>query len=163
MGMGNSNESYAAKNRPSNVVESDAMKELLCPCGCKREDIFLCKCERAADLRAWVISLVSATDPTTGKPFDMADKGGRERAYEHALNEYVKKFGEQTLATPRSSFSWIFPSLAVIGGLGLIFVAGRRFITRSKRADAAAPAVAAPTAADEKYVDKLDDELAETD
>ncbi|MBA3391037.1 MAG: cytochrome c biogenesis protein CcsA [Deltaproteobacteria bacterium] len=162
MGMGDTSVGWASMNRPSNDAESDAMKELLCPCGCKREDIFLCKCQSAANLRGWVIQLVNAKDEQ-GKPrFDLATKAGREQAYDHAIDEYVAKYGEQVLATPRSSFSWLLPSLGVIGGLGLLFVVGRRFIGRG-RAEATALAAATPAVVDDIYADKLDDELAETD
>jgi hypothetical protein len=63
--------------------------------------------------------------------------------------------------------SWIFPSLAVVGGLGLLFVAGRRIIARGQGEAAARPGAAAAATgaagADDKYTDKLDDELADTD
>jgi cytochrome c-type biogenesis protein CcmH/NrfF len=147
------------------------MKELLCPCGCKRESIFICKCGPAADLRSWVQSLVNEQDAQGQPRFDLATEKGRDAAYDYALDSYVARFGEQTLATPRSSFSWLFPSIAVVGGLGLLFVAGRRIISRGKSAAAvgepaqpAATATAAKsTSADDKYADKLDDELADTD
>jgi hypothetical protein len=159
--MGDTSVGWASMNRPTNEVESDAMKELLCPCCCKREDIFLCKCQTASGLRAWVIDLVNERDAATGQPrFDLSTKAGRESAYKHALDTYVAQYGTQSLATPESSISWLFPSLGVIGGLGLLFVVGRRFIGRSKDQPAA---VAAAPAVDDAYADKLDDELAKTD
>jgi cytochrome c-type biogenesis protein CcmH/NrfF len=167
MGMGDTNVSYASKARPQNPAENDAMKELLCPCGCKRESIFICKCGPAADLRAWIQSLVNERDEQGQPRFDLATKAGLSAAYDHAVNAYVARFGEQVLATPRSSFSWILPSIAVIGGLGLLFVAGRRIIARGRGPTPAKPAVAAAattsTPADDKYADKLEDELADTD
>jgi hypothetical protein len=76
----------------------------------------------------------------------------------------VTKYGEQSLATPHSSFSWLLPSIAFVGGLSLVFIAGRRIITRGRGQVAAKPAAAAATpAADDKYTDKLEDELADTD
>ncbi|MDQ3365836.1 MAG: cytochrome c biogenesis protein CcsA [Myxococcota bacterium] len=162
MGMGDTSVGWASMNRPSNAAESDAMKELLCPCGCKREDIFLCKCQSASTLRGWVIELVNEKD-ATGKPrFDLNTKSGREQAYDYALDQYVAKYGEQSLATPRSSFSWLLPSLGVIGGLGLLFVVGRRFVGRGRAQAAAGAGIMPPTATDDVYADKLDDELADT-
>ena len=166
MGMGDGSVSHAAKSRPSNPAEDAAMKELLCPCGCKRENIYICKCATAADLRAWVINLVNERDDQGRPRFDLSTKAGLDAAYDHAVNVYVAKYGEQTLSTPRSSFSWLLPSLAAVGGLGLLLVAGRRYIGRGRAAEAAAAAtaVAAATAeGDDEYADKLDDELAETD
>jgi hypothetical protein len=115
-----------------------------------------------------VIELINEKDPATGQPrFDLKTKDGRERAYQHALDTYVAQYGTQALATPSTSFSWLFPSLGVIGGLGLLFVVGRRFISRSKEDPTGAAAAIAPSgpapAADDVYADKLDDELAKTD
>jgi cytochrome c-type biogenesis protein CcmF len=170
MGMGDENVSYASKARPQNGTEEAAMKELLCPCGCKRESIFICKCSPASDLRSWVQSLVNEQDAQGRPRFNLSTEDGRDAAYKYAVDAYVTRFGEQSLATPRSSFSWLFPSLAVVGGLGLLFVAGRRIIARGKVAatdatpTAAKPAAgAAKTPTDDKYADKLDDELADTD
>ncbi len=160
MGMGDTSVGYAALNRPSNAIEAKAMKELICPCGCKRESIFDCKCAPASDLRGWVQKLVNERDGTGQAKFDLATDAGRSAAYDHALDSYVERYGEGALATPRSSFSWLLPSLAVIGGLGLLGVAGRRWVKRG-RAAAAAPATVAD--ADETYADQLDDELAKTD
>jgi cytochrome c-type biogenesis protein CcmF len=163
MGMGDTSVGWASMNRPTNEAESDAMKELLCPCGCKREDIFICKCQTASSLRAWVIELVNERDPATGAPrFNLTTKTGREAAYQHALDTYVAQYGTQSLATPKSRISWLLPSLGVIGGLGLLFVVGRRFIGRSKDEAAAVPPSGAAPAVDDVYADKLDDELAKS-
>jgi hypothetical protein len=122
-GMGDTSVGWASMNRPNNDAEADAMKELLCPCGCKRESVFICKCQTASSLRAWIVELVNEPDKATGAPrFNLSTKDGREAAYNHALDQYVAQYGTQSLSTPRSSFSWLFPSLGVIGGLGLLFV-----------------------------------------
>jgi len=161
MGMGDTSVGWASMNRPNNDAEADAMKELLCPCGCKRENIYICKCQSAATLRGWVAELINERDAAGNPKFDLSTKAGREQAYAHAVDTYVAKYGTQTLSTPQSKASWLFPSLGVIGGLGLLFVVGRRFIGRGKSERAAAPA--APPVADDVYADKLDDELAKTD
>ncbi|HEY1817934.1 MAG TPA: hypothetical protein VGG74_36580, partial [Kofleriaceae bacterium] len=64
------------------------------------------------------------------------------------------------LSTPPSNVPWLLPVLAAIGGLGLLLVVGRRFVTRGAVAVAAAPKLEGE---DEHYADKLDDELADTD
>ncbi|MGN6107503.1 MAG: cytochrome c-type biogenesis CcmF C-terminal domain-containing protein [Kofleriaceae bacterium] len=166
MGMGDGSVSHASKNRPENEPEDDAMKELLCPCGCKRESIFICKCGSAADLRGWIKSMINEQGPDGRPRFDLATSAGRSAAYDYAVSSYVARYGEQVLATPRSNFSWIFPSLAVVGGLGLLFVGGRRIVMRNRAAAAAAPAAATASGGspvDDAYADKLDDELADTD
>jgi hypothetical protein len=65
------------------------------------------------------------------------------------------------LATPKSKFPWLVPTVAAIGGLALLAVVGRRWTKRGK--DQGPPDDKTTAALDDKYVDKLDDELAETD
>ena len=167
MGMGNAGGGWAAQNRPPDEVSKKAMQELICPCGCARQDIFDCDCATAAQLRGKVIALIHSTDET-GKPlFDLTTEAGRQKAYDTVLAGFVKEYGgEQILATPRSQFSWALPLVAAVGGLTLLFVVGRRWVARGS-ASAAAGAGAAGGAAsapeDDEYADKLDDELARTD
>jgi len=174
MGMGADATGYAAQNRPApNSVDERAMKELLCVCGCPRESTYDCKCASAAQLRRQIMDFLGQVDDK-GKPtFDLASPAGRDAAYEAVLDFFVRTYGgEQVLSTPRTKFSWLLPSVAVIGGLGLLLVAGRRWVGRSAAvpATAAAPGATAVAAAaatapveDEAYADKLDDELADTD
>jgi len=172
MGMGADGVGYAAMNRPTNSTQERAMKELLCVCGCARESFFDCKCGSAAQLRKEVMDYLGQTD-ATGKPvFDLSTEAGREIAYNTVLEYFVAQYhGEQVLATPRTKFSWLFPSVAVIGGLGLLVVAGRRWVGRGSAMPAtnaaggptAATPESKPTIEDESYVDKLDDELADTE
>lgn len=161
-GMGDDGIGWAARNRPDTGTSEKAMKEILCVCGCPRESVFDCKCKTAADLRGQIMEMVNGRDPS-GKPlFDLNSPEGRQKAYDAVLTEFVSRYGgEQVLATPRSKFSWLFPSLAVVGGLGLIFVVGRRMVGRGKAVNTAA--VAAKPVEDEAYTDKLDDELAGVD
>ena len=100
-----------------------------------------------------------------GKPvFDLNTPAGRDVAYEAVLDEFVKVYGgEQVLATPRTKFSWLLPSIGVIGGLGLLVVAGRRWVHRGSDVAAAEARTVAAMAEDDAYADKLDDELADTD
>jgi cytochrome c-type biogenesis protein CcmH/NrfF len=151
-------------NRPTSATEERAMKELLCVCGCAREDIFGCKCGTAAQLRRQVMDFLARVD-AQGKPmFDLATPAGRDAAYEAVLDDFVKTYGgEQVLATPRTKLSWLLPSLAVVGGLALLVVVGRRWIGRGAAVAAAPTRVAAAVVEDESYADKLDDELADTD
>jgi cytochrome c-type biogenesis protein CcmF len=164
MGMGADGTGYAAMNRPTNNTEQRAMKELLCVCGgCKRESLFDCKCSSAAKMRRTVLDFLTQVNDKGQPMFDMSSDAGREAGYNAVLDHFVKTYaGEHVLATPRNRFSWLLPSLAVIGGLGLLIVAGRRWVGRS--AAVATTAGAAPMVTeDEAYADKLDDELADTD
>ena len=163
-GMGDAGTGWAAMNRPDNPTSERAMKELLCMCGCARESIFDCKCQPAAMSRGKVLDFLKQTD-ATGKPvFDMSTAEGREKAYNAVLGDFVTFYGgENVLATPRSKFSWLFPTLAAIGGLGLIVVVGRRWVARGKQSVAEQAAASKNTVEDEAYADKLDDELAKTD
>src|SRR5439155_16003396 len=120
MGMGNAGAGWAAKNRPNSDMSQKAMKELLCPCGCARQDIFECDCPTAAQLRGKVLELLASADMSTPE--------NRDAAYDAVLAAFVKEYGgEQVLATPRSKFTWLLPAIAAAGGLGLLVVAGRRW------------------------------------
>ncbi|MDB4962897.1 MAG: cytochrome c assembly protein [Myxococcales bacterium] len=162
-GMGNDGVGYAAMNRPDSTTSERATKEILCVCGCPRESIFDCKCKTASDLRAQVMAFINQTD-ADGKPkFDLKTETGRTQAYDAVLSDFVSQYGgEQVLATPRSKFSWLFPSLGVLGGLGLLFAVGRRWVHRGQET-VAASAIAAKAPENDDYADKLDDELAKTD
>lgn len=163
MGMGQSGAGWAAMNRPRNGTEEKAMKELICPCGCARQDIHGCDCQTAAQLRGKVMAILDGYDLSTEK--------GRAEGYQKVLDVFVAEYGEMVLATPKSKFPWLLPTLAAIGALGLLLVVGRRWIRRGDKdatTDAAAgagagAAAAATSEADEAYIDKLEDELAQTD
>jgi cytochrome c-type biogenesis protein CcmF len=164
MGMGADSTGYAAMNRPTNATQERVMKELLCVCGCARESVFDCKCGTAAQLRQKVMEALADVD-STGKPkYDLKTEAGRDVAYDAVLDGFVKTYGgEQVLATPRTKFSWLLPSLAVVGGLGLLVVAGRRWVHRGAEVAEAQATTRANAPEDEAYADKLDDELADTD
>lgn len=159
MGMGKAGGGYAAKHRPTNDTEHRAMKELLCPCGCARQNLDECECATAADLRAKVIALLAGAD--------LSSEQGRQAAYQSVLDNFTREYGEKVLATPKSRVPWLFPSLAIVAGLGLIAVIGRRFVARGTAA-AQAPATSTTPQRESPeqgaaYTDRLDDELAETD
>jgi cytochrome c-type biogenesis protein CcmF len=164
MGMGADGTGYAAMERPSNSTEERAMKELLCVCGCKRESLFDCKCSTAAQLRRKVMDFLGQVGENGQPLFDLTSQDGRDVAYEAVLEDFVKTYnGEQVLATPRTQFSWLLPSLAVIGGLGLLVVAGRRWVGRGSAIAATTATGPVVASDDDAYADKLDDELANTD
>jgi cytochrome c-type biogenesis protein CcmF len=166
MGMGADSTGFAAMNRPTNNTEERAMKELLCVCKCPRESVFDCKCGTAAQLRREVMDYLGQVDDKGQPLFDLKTQAGRDAAYEAVLEYFVKTYGgEQVLATPRTKFSWLLPSLAVVGGLGLLVMAGRRWVGRGAAAPTAAVGAAATVVGpeDDAYADKLDDELADTD
>ncbi|MDB4952437.1 MAG: cytochrome c assembly protein, partial [Myxococcales bacterium] len=163
MGMGQAGGGFAAQNRPNNDTAAKAMKELICTCGCARQDIYDCDCKTAADLRLQVMSLMGQTD-ASGKPlYDLTTEAGRQQAYDAVLAAFSKEYGGQVLATPKSKVSWLFPSLAAIGGLGLLVVVGRRWLSRGDATNKAQAHSGAKPAEDETYADKLDDELSKTD
>jgi len=164
MGMGADSTGYPAMNRPTNATEERAMKELLCVCGCPRESIFDCKCGTAAQLRKLIMDYLGQVNAQGQPLFDLTSDHGREQAYDAVLDYFVKTYhGEQVLATPRTQFSWLLPSFAVVGGLGLLVVAGRRWVGRGAAVAATQDAAARAVVEDEAYADKLDDELADSD
>ena len=158
MGMGKSGGGFAAMNRPTNDTEGRAMKELLCPCGCARQSIYDCDCQSAAQLRAKVQGILVGTD--------LSNDAGRKAAYDSVLTVFTKDYGAKVLATPTSDSSWLFPSIAAVGALGLLIVAGRRWVSHGNQV-ALATSNGAPASmssvTDDEYADKLDDELSETD
>ena len=162
-GMGDAGAGYAAMHRPNTGIAEKASKEILCHCGCPRESVFDCKCATAADLRREIMSFIDQRDGGGKRTFDLNSQDGREKAYDAVLNRFAAEYGEQVLATPRSKITWLLPSLAIVGGLGLIFIVGRRFIGRGRAEAAATPQATTVSEADEKFADKLDDELADTD
>jgi cytochrome c-type biogenesis protein CcmF len=154
MGMGQAGGGAAAQNRPQNAITEKAMKELICPCGCARQDIFGCDCQTAADLRGKVIGIMQGYDLNTPE--------GKKQGYDAVMKQFVSEYGEMVLATPRSQFPWLLPSVAAVGALGLLVIVGRRWMKKGHGPDDTQKPTT-PTAADEAYADKLDDELAETD
>ncbi len=164
MGMGQAGGGYAAMNRPTSPTAEKAMKELICPCGCARQDIFGCDCSTAADLRAKVLAILAT--------FDLDTPSGKQQGYDAVLAQFTKEYGGGVLATPKSSISWMLPAVAAVGALALLIVGGRRWIKRGPTAitPAVAGAAAAGSAAvatsattDEDAAEKLEDELSETD
>ena len=124
-----SSEGDAQKYRPEQAADPGAakqiMEELLCQCGgCTHETIYSCKCGYAADMRRQVLGMLAQ-----GKSHDQITQA--------FITEYG---GEQVLATPRSKLSWLLPYIGVVGGLGLIFVVGRRWVGRGRTALASAVA-----------------------
>lgn len=154
MGMGAAGGGYAAQNRPDTPTAEKAMKELICPCGCARQNIFECDCATAADLRALALGILSS--------YDLKTEQGKRDGYNAVMKKFVSEYTESVLATPKSNFPWLLPSVAAVGALGLLVVVGRRWMNKKPAATSVATEGAAPVV-DDKYTDKLDDELAETD
>ena len=91
---------------------------------------------------------------------DLSNDQNRKQAYDKVLAAFTQDYGAKVLATPQNDMSWLFPSIAAVGALGLLIFAGRRWVSRS---GTEAVVAHGPTAIDEAYADKLDDELSETD
>jgi cytochrome c-type biogenesis protein CcmF len=143
---------YAHMHRPEGKVTTELMQELVCMCGgCKRESLYICKCAAAADDRRRVLELMA----------DFKSRGmNEEQASERVSQAFVREYGPDVLATPRSKMSWLLPSVAVVGGLGLLFAVGYRWVVRGRKRMAAAPPAAVE---DGTYAERLDDELRDTD
>jgi cytochrome c-type biogenesis protein CcmH/NrfF len=94
--------------------------------------------------------------------YDLNTPEGRKQGYDKVMEVFVGEYSEKVLATPRSNFPWLLPTLAAVGALGLLIVVGRRWVRAGGAATAAKPA-ATSEEVDDKYLDKLEDELAETD
>ena len=153
-GMGQDGVGYAHLDRPENDTASRLMKELVCLCGgCKREDIYSCKCGYAAQERKKVNEMLAGQD--------LATEAGRDAAYKAVVAAFVKEYGgEHVLGTPTSKLSWVLPTLAAIGGLGLLGAVGTQWVRRG-RASLAQQAGNQPV--DPAYADRLDDELRDVD
>jgi cytochrome c-type biogenesis protein CcmH/NrfF len=136
-----------------NPAAESAEKDLLCPCNCSHRTLFECDCGMAAELRGQIDDMLKGRDLST--------PALQKQAYDQILAKYIHEYGgEQVLANPRSSFPWLLPMLGALGGLGLIVVVGRRWVHRGF---AKPVATTHPTAADDDYADKLDDELRDVD
>ena len=96
---------------------------------------------------------------------DMSTPAGRSQGYDAVVNAFIADYGGSVRLTPQSQTSWILPPLPVVGGLGLLFVVGRRWGAKPPVVAAGAAPAAVPVVADADldYADKLDDELASTD
>jgi cytochrome c-type biogenesis protein CcmF len=154
-GMGTDGTGYAHLERPDNPVAAKLMKELVCLCGgCKREDIYSCKCGYAANERKRVNELLSGKDLST--------EAAQKAAYDSVIKAFVATYGgEQVLNTPTNQMSWILPSLAVVGGLGLLLGVGYGWVRRGQTR--LGQMIATPASVDPTYADRLDDELRDVD
>lgn len=140
--------------RPQSDVATKAMKELICLCGgCKRENLYECRCGYAAQERCKVNELLASSEISKMPP---------EQAYEAVLAAFITEYGgEHVLSTPRNPFTWIVPYVAIGGGLILIFGLGRRWVRRGRDAVLAQGSATKPE--DEEYAEMLDDELRDQD
>ena len=140
-------------NKPTTPEEARVMKEILCQCGgCTRENLLVCKCAFAAEERLRVLQMMK----------DLRSQGIKDdQAAGKVIEAFVQEYGgEQVLTTPRNKLSWIVPSMAVLGGLGLLLAVGIRWVGRGRRKLATPGPVAHE---DESYAERLDDELRDTD
>lgn len=154
-GMGMDGTGYAHQERPSSDTATKLMKELVCLCGgCKREDIYSCKCGYAANERKKVNQLLAGRDLSTDQ--------AREAAYAAVIKSFVAEYGgEHVLNTPTSSISWVVPTLAAIGGLGLLLGVGSYWVRRGR--SSLGQLATTHQKLDPAYADRLDDELRDVD
>ena len=93
----------------------------------------------------------------------MTKPGGPAAAEKAVRDAFIREYGgEDVLATPRGKSTWLVPYLAIVGGLVVLGVITASFVKRGRAASAAAAAAPA-TPVDEKYADRLDDELRDHD
>jgi cytochrome c-type biogenesis protein CcmH len=137
-----------------NETERKLFGSLLCTCGCPREALDSCTCgfshQRRDELRE---ALSSGKDIETIKA------------------DYAKRFGTAALAVPPNTGSqrwvWIAPLVAIILGAGVVGFVLRRWVkasgpgpgTGAGTGSNAKPTKEPKRADDNKYDDKLDEEL----
>jgi cytochrome c-type biogenesis protein CcmF len=150
-------EGQAHMFRPDSPTAERLMRELVCLCGgCKRENIFECRCGYAADERRKVLTLLA--------PHDLSSEAGQSAAYDAVVDAFVTEYGgRHVLSTPQNRASWMIPYAAIAGGLLLMFGIGRRLVLRGRKAMAPASTTTAGKRDDEEYNEILDDELRDTD
>lgn len=148
---------WAHRYRPDTPLASKLMKDLVCLCGgCQRETLYDCKCGFAATERKKVLDLLA--------PFDLTTPGGSAAAEKAVRDAFIAEYGgEHVLAAPRSKSTWLVPILGITGGLLVVGVLGARLVARGRAAAAAAAGPAPVVAVDDRYADKLDDELRDND
>jgi cytochrome c-type biogenesis protein CcmF len=132
-----------------NDREQRLFRGIVCMCGtCGRQALSECPCSTAATMRHKIQELLDA-----GKSDDDVI------AYELATYP-----GQSALVVPLDKgfnrLAWLLPYGALLGTVGVLVVAARRWTRRP--APAAAPA-AADDQLEDQYADKLDDELDELD
>ena len=144
-------------------ITKQAMAKLVCMCGgCTRETVYECKCSVAAAERQKVLGMMAR--------HDLLDPVERKAAYDEVVEWYTTRFGgEHALIVPEKETSgrvgWMVPYVMVLGGLGLLYAVGRRWVRRgrSEISDRSGAVAAAEAPENEDYADRLDDELRDTD
>ena len=144
-------------------ITKQAMAKLVCMCGgCTRETVYECKCSVAANERQKVLGMMAR--------HDLLDPVERKAAYDEVVEWYTARFGgEHALIVPEKETSgrigWMVPYVMVLGGLGLLYAVGRRWVRRgrSEITDRRGAVAAAEAPENEDYADRLDDELRDTD
>ena len=142
-------------------ITRQAMAKLVCMCGgCTRETVYECKCSVAANERQKVQVMMAR--------HDLLDPTGRSNAYDEVVAWYTERFGgEHALIVPEKETAgrvgWMVPYVMVLGGLGLLYAFGRRWVKRGRQRMSERHSAAAEAPENEDYADRLDDELRETD
>ncbi|MBL0217662.1 MAG: cytochrome c-type biogenesis protein CcmH [Myxococcales bacterium] len=145
----------AMQFQPTSPTAEHLMHGLLCQCpGCqpKRITIQDCACGYAAKQRQEVLAVLAS--------HDLATASGRTAAEHAVTDDQVGRYGRQVLAQPSSATVWMFPLIATLGGLGLVFGGVSRWRRRRVVPGAAARV---STLDDELLAERLDDELALVD
>ena len=109
------------------------MKELLCPCGCSARASSSASADRRGPARRG--SSRWSTRRTEHGPAALRsrDQGGRDAGVRRTCSTSSSRSTASRCSPRRAASSrGSCPSLAVVGGLGLLFVVGRRFVARGK-------------------------------
>ncbi|HET6613004.1 MAG TPA: heme lyase CcmF/NrfE family subunit [Kofleriaceae bacterium] len=155
------NAAVNAQLAPVVALAQKLMEEIVCLCGgCPHEAIATCKCGVAAQNRRDVLKLLGT--------FGLLDEATRGEAHDEVIAAFVKQAGGQhILAMPINEgfnrLAWAVPYAALAGALVLLYGVGRRWVRRGENQLAVAATEGAPTAEDEDYADRFDDELREID
>ena len=143
---------------PRNELERDLRKSLVCMCGCGRQTLAECTCGFAAKERAFIANLIDQ---------------GLARA--EIVKAFISRYpGESALVVPVDTgfnrLAWLIPVLAIVGAAAGLSLLARRWSQNQRVADAAerkkheqSPAKPADPKADQKYIDRLDDDLDDLD
>ena len=144
-----------------------------------------CQVERpAAASTAPALEPEGPVPPAVAQPPSPANRSAKERAFIANLidqglarAEIVKAFisrypGESALVVPVDTgfnrLAWLIPILAIVGAAGGLSLVARRWSQNGRQADAAEKKAMAATStpdpkADQKYIDRLDDDLDDLD
>ncbi len=134
--------------RASAATVSDLSKQFICQCGC---NMVLLNCSHLE-----CGSREAMTDA-------ISQKIAQGQTEEQIVQFFVARYGEQVLASPPKKgfnlMAWFTPFAALLLGVGVIYIALRKWVRRGSHVQAYVPTDAGEV--DEKYRRQLEKELEE--